>query len=131
MSHTTDLLDAYKRALGLRTDMAAAEALGITRGAVSAWRSAKNRRHAEPESVESMAKACGLDPEEWVLRVQADREGEVNPRRAQVWVRCADRLAKAALAAAIVLAFGRLDVHHAHMAGTLFVAHNPGTLSIM
>jgi hypothetical protein len=100
MNNTNKLLDKYREACSLKTDMAVAAKLGVTRGTVSSWR--HEVRHAEPESVETMAKAIGLDPDEWVLRVQAEREEAVNPRRAKVWLRCAQRLA--ASAAAITLA---------------------------
>jgi transcriptional regulator with XRE-family HTH domain len=102
MNHTNILLDKYREVCSLRTDMAAAAKLGVGRGTVSAWR--HGNRHAEPESVEAMAKAAGLDAEEWVLRVQADRESTVNPKRAQVWLRCAQRIS--ASAAGIALALG-------------------------
>lgn len=102
MNHTNILLDKYREVCSLRTDMAAAAKLGVGRGTVSAWR--HGNRHAEPESVEAMAKAVGLDAEEWVLRVQADREAQVNPKRAQVWLRCAQRIS--ATAAGIALTLG-------------------------
>jgi hypothetical protein len=66
-----------------------------------------------------MAKAVGLDAEEWVLRVQADRE--IVPARKQVWLRAARRLAQTA--AVIALAFG-LDVQTAHATGNLPVNDN-------
>ena len=102
MNHTNKLLDKYREVCSLRTDMAAAAKLGVGRGTVSAWR--HGNRHAEPESVEAMAKAVGYDPEEWVLRVQADRESAINPKRAQVWLRCASRIS--GTAASVALIFG-------------------------
>lgn len=102
MNHTIKLLDKFRETCLLRTDMAAAAKLGVGRGTVSAWR--HGNRHAEPESVEAMAKAVGWDAEEWVLRVQADREAQVNPTRAKVWLRCAERIS--GTAAAIALTFG-------------------------
>lgn len=102
MSATLFLLDKYKAACSLPSDNQAALKLGISRSTISAWR--KGRNEAEPENVELMAKACGLDVEEWVLRVQAERDGKINPKRAQVWLRCAERIS--GTAAAIALAFG-------------------------
>lgn len=130
MNHTNKLLDKYREVCSLPTDMAAAAKLGVSRGTVSAWR--HGNRHAEPESVETMARATGLDAEEWVLRVQADREAQVNPRRAQVWLRCAQRIS--GTAAGVALAFGLAvytpeshastrvydngtAIHYAHFAG--------------
>jgi plasmid maintenance system antidote protein VapI len=109
MNHTNILLDRFKKSCSLATDMAAAEKIGVGRGTVSGWR--HQRTHAEPESVELMAKAVGLDAEEWVLRVQADRE--IVPARKQVWLRAARRLASTA--AIVALSFG-LDVHTAKSA---------------
>ncbi|MGN6482529.1 hypothetical protein [Luteibacter sp.] len=102
MNSTIKLLDRYKEVCSLTSDNQAAIALGVSRATTSAWR--KERNHAEPESVSAMAKAIGLDADEWVLRVQADREAMVNPKRAQVWLRCAQRIS--GTAAAITLTFG-------------------------
>lgn len=104
MNSTNKLLDRYKEVCSLTSDNQAAIRLGISRATTSAWR--KERNHAEPESVAAMAKACGLDQEEWVLRVQADRE--LVPARKQVWLRAAQRLA--ATAALVAITFG-LDVY--------------------
>ena len=101
MNSTIKLLDTYKKVCLLPSDNQAALKLGITRGAVSGWRN--GRSHAEPESAAAMAKACGLDVEEWVLRVQADRE--ILAARKQVWLRAAQRLAATAAGFLIVLAY--------------------------
>ncbi|WP_369929311.1 helix-turn-helix domain-containing protein [Xanthomonas sp. NCPPB 2632] len=106
MNSTIILLDRYREICSLPSDNQVAIKLGVTRGAISNWR--QGRSHAEPESVQAMAKACGLDQEEWVLRVQADRE--IIAARKQVWLRAAQRLA--ATAALVTLTFG-LDVQTA------------------
>jgi transcriptional regulator with XRE-family HTH domain len=106
MTATNKLLDRYAEVCQLKTNMAIAARLGITRSAVSNWR--YERSHAEPELVEKMAKACKLDAEEWVLLVQADRE--FIPARKQVWLRAAQRLAATAALVAITFC---LDVHTA------------------
>lgn len=100
INSTLKLLDSYKKVCSLPSDNQAALKLGISRATVSAWRHGRN--HAEPESVEAMAKAVGVDPDEWVLRVQADRESTVNPKRAQVWLRCAQRISQSAATVALV-----------------------------
>jgi len=101
MNHTIKLLDKYREVCSITSDNQAAIRLGISRGTISAWRHERN--HAEPESVEAMAKAVGFDVEEWVLRVQADREGQLNPKRAQVWLRCAQRISGTAAGIALTL----------------------------
>lgn len=121
MNSTIKLLDRFKEVCSLTSDNQAAIRLGISRATTSAWR--KGRNHAEPESVETMAKACGLDAEEWVLRVQADRE--IVAARKQVWLRAAQRLA--ATAALVTLAFG-LDVQTAHAGGLPAVNNNDAVI---
>jgi len=106
MNHTNKLLDMYMQTMHATTLAAAAKKLGVSRPALSNWQTGVS--HAQPELVAIMAKACGLDAEEWVLRVQADRE--LVPARKQVWLRVAQRLA--ASAAIVALAFC-LDVHTA------------------
>lgn len=66
-----------------------------------------------------MAKAVGLDADEWVLRVQADRESTVNPKRAQVWLRCASRISGTAAAIAMMI----MAATPAH-ADTVISVHN-------
>lgn len=127
MNHTNKLLDIYMEKMQITTATAVAARLGVTRPAVSNWRAMTS--HAEPELVSKMAKACGLDAEEWALRVQADRE--IKPDRKQVWLRCANRLASIAAAFAMIYLFSRLDVHHDVISALAFVSRNPGTLYIM
>jgi transcriptional regulator with XRE-family HTH domain len=123
---TIILLDKYRDACSLPSDNQVAIKLGVTRGAISNWR--QGRSHAEPESVEIMAKACSLDAEEWVLRVQADRE--IVAARKQVWLRAAQRLAATAAVIAITLC---LDVHTAKASslGTDGFSQNQGIMYIM
>lgn len=125
MNHTNKLLDIYMERMQLTTATAVALKLGVTRPAVSNWRAMTS--HAEPELVSKMAKACGLDPEEWALRVQADRE--IKPERKQVWLRSAQRLAAAATA--FTLIFGLLNVQTIQAQGVTSFSRNPGTLYIM
>jgi transcriptional regulator with XRE-family HTH domain len=100
VNNTNILLDMYVKKVQAHTLAEAARKLGLTGPALSNWRNGTS--HAQPEAVESMARACGLDPEEWVLRIQADRE--TIPARKKVWLRAAQRLA--ATAALIALTFG-------------------------
>ena len=85
MSKTLELLDSYKKASGIKSDNAAALALGVTRSSVSAWRHGKNR--PDPETVESMARAAGLNPARWVPLIEAERAH--SPAARATWLRLA------------------------------------------
>jgi len=106
VNNTNILLDMYVKKVQAASLAQAAHKLGLTGPALSNWRSGTS--HAQPEAVEKMARACGLDAEEWVLRIQADRE--TIPARKQVWLRAAQRLAATAALVAITFC---LDVHTA------------------
>lgn len=67
----TDLLDRWKKARNVVTDMAAAEKLGVTRAAVSKWRNGLSRPTAAV--IEKMARECGEDWRAAVLRNVADQ----------------------------------------------------------
>lgn len=126
MNTTNKLLDMYMQRVHATTLTAAAAKLGVSRPALSNWRAGTS--HAEPELVEKMAKACGLDTEEWVLLVQADRE--ILPARKQVWLRAAHRIS--ATAAGIALALG-LAVYtpKAYSIGHDVSSRNQGIMYIM
>ena len=101
MNSTNKLLDMYMEAVHVTSLAAAGRKLGLTGPALSNWKNGTS--HAQPEAVEEMAKAIGLDPDEWVLRVQAERDEQVNPRRAKVWLRCAQRISGTAAGVALAL----------------------------
>jgi len=71
MSITTDLLTRWKLARNITSDNAAAKALGITRGAVSNYRTGVS--HADASVLIRMATDLGQDPTGYVLAVQAER----------------------------------------------------------
>lgn len=85
MKHTVELLDRYKKAAGLKSDNAAAITLGVTRSTVSAWRHGKNR--PDPETVEAMARAAGLNAAKWVPLVESERAKTQEARA--TWLRIA------------------------------------------
>jgi hypothetical protein len=125
MNYTIKLLDKYREVCGIKTDMGAAEALGLGRSAVSGWR--HGNRHAEADAVEKMAKAIGEPVGKWLHLIEAERAR--TPAAAKVWL----RLAQAA--AAIALAVG-LSPAHAATTGTLRTvalsgSHDLATVYIM
>ncbi len=71
MSAAAELLDLYKKARSIPTDMALAENLGKTRALVSAWRAGK----AQPQEaeVEKMCRATGEDEGVWLTLLAAER----------------------------------------------------------
>ena len=71
MSVTTDLLDRWKKARGIESDNSAAKALGITRGAVSNYRTGVS--HADAAVLIHMATDLKQDPTGYVLAVQSER----------------------------------------------------------
>lgn len=129
MSATHELLDKVRAALELGSDAALARKFGLTAGAVSNYR--QGTRHPEPETIDALARAVGESPIAWALRVQAEREAKINPRRAQVWLRWSKQVAGFAAVALLMGSFGRLDVRSTPLPGGDSLAHNPPTLSIM
>ena len=82
-STTVALLDAWKRKRGLASDNAAAEALGVSRQAISRYRHMK--AHADVEIAAKMAEELDMEVIEVLAAIQADRE----PREpaAAIWRR--------------------------------------------
>lgn len=80
---TTRLLDRWKAARGITSDNAAAQALGISRQAVSRYR--KGAAQADVEIAARMAEDLGLDTLGTLAAIQADRE--TRPGAAAVWRR--------------------------------------------
>jgi len=71
MSVSTDLLDALKASQGNASDYRAAKLLCVTQQTIS-----KYRTDQCPLSAEKVILACelaGLDPIEWLLKLQAER----------------------------------------------------------
>lgn len=102
MTHTTNLLDAYKATLNIPTDMAAAQALGLTRAAVSGWRT--GNRHADADTVELMCRGLHEPLSKWLPLIESERAR--TPAIAKVWL----RLAQATAGLAVIYLFSRLDV---------------------
>jgi hypothetical protein len=89
MTSTNKLLDKYREVCGYRTDMSAAEGLGISRAAVSAWR--HEHRHAEADAIEKMCIATGEPVAVWLHQVEAERAR--TPAARKVWLRLAQAAA--------------------------------------
>lgn len=96
---TTELLDRWKKARGLESDYAAAQALGITRGSPSNWR--HGRSHAAAATVTRMANDLGEDAGAWLALIESQRAATGEDRKA--WAELARRLGAAATVAAVAL----------------------------
>lgn len=114
MTATVQLLDKYKAARGIATDMAAAESLRVGKAAVSKWRNGGG--HPDADSVEAMCVAIGEPVAHWLHLIEAERARTPAARR--VWLRLAQ--AAAAIAIAVGLTGTPLSVQ---AAGTL--SHSP------
>lgn len=112
MSTTTELLDRYKAAHRLTSDAKLGKALGLKPSSVSNYR--QGVRHAEPETLRTLALALGEDPELLILKVQAERE--TIPARKRVWLRCVERLSAAAALTIIGVWTSILPNAHANIA---------------
>jgi transcriptional regulator with XRE-family HTH domain len=131
MSATQKLLDTARQTCSLTSDAALARKFGLTPAAVSNYR--QGIRHPEPETIDALAQAIGQPPIEWALRIQAEREQNINPDRAKVWLRWSKQLAGATASLALIYAFSRLDVHtagHASFA-MLYIMRNAAPLIIL
>lgn len=67
---TPEYLDAAKRLTGLPSDYALASRLGVSRQAVSSWRSEKRRVFPDVLHAVTLAEMCSMDP----IKVLADIE---------------------------------------------------------
>jgi transcriptional regulator with XRE-family HTH domain len=117
------LLDKYAAACGLTKDQDIATRLRVTPASVSGWRHGKSKPDAG--SIGRMCDATGENLAHWLPLIESERARDADSKK--VWL----RLAQGAAAVALMISFGRLDVHHVYSAGALFVAHSQGTLSIM
>jgi transcriptional regulator with XRE-family HTH domain len=93
MNYTNKLLDKYREKCSIKTDMGAAESLGLGRSAISGWR--HGNRHAEADAVEKMAKAIGEPVQKWLHLIEAERAR--TPAAAKVWLRLAQAAASITL----------------------------------
>ncbi|HET6631365.1 MAG TPA: hypothetical protein VFG73_01485 [Rhodanobacteraceae bacterium] len=78
---TVELFESYKSSLGVRTDCAAAESLGVKNQTVNNWRSRGSQ--AEPRLLKRMCTKLKLDPAEWILRAQMTQTPD--PKNKQIW----------------------------------------------
>lgn len=115
MSATQLLLDTVREKCSLKSDAALARKFGLTPAAVSNYR--QGIRHPEPEAIDALARAIEQPPLEWALRIQAEREEHINPRRAQVWLRWSKQIAGVTASIIAIYAFSRIDVHTPEHAG--------------
>jgi transcriptional regulator with XRE-family HTH domain len=107
MESTIKLLDKYKKACSITSDLACAESLGVGRAAVSKWRNGGG--HPEADSVEKMCNAINEPLRMWLPLIEAERAH--SPAVRKVWL----RLAQAAASIAAIYVFSRhgIDAHSA------------------
>jgi len=95
VSSTYELFSQWKAAKGHKSDNAGAIALGVTRGAVSLWKSGRN---ADADVIERLAKELGQSPAAWAARAMSEQaKGEA----ARAWARIAKQLSTAAVLAVV------------------------------
>lgn len=104
MAVATDLLDMYKQARSIPSDLALADDLGVTRALVSRWR--KGERQPQEAQVEKMCRATGQDEGVWLTLMAAER-AETPAARVSL-LRLVDIAKKYGHAACLVLALGAL-----------------------
>ncbi len=117
MNAAIKLLDKYKEVCSIASDNACAGSLGVSRQAVSKWRTGEN--HPDADVIEKMCNATGEPLRHWLPLIEAERAR--SPAVRKVWL----RLAQAA--AMIALTVGIAPAH----AGTVSAPHNPGHVYIM
>lgn len=78
MTATFGLFERWKAAKGFETDSAAAQALGVTRAAVSLWRQGRNGSAA---LIERMAQDLGTDPVPVILQAFAEAARDAEDRK--------------------------------------------------
>ena len=111
--NVAELLDAAKKAQGFETDMALAKALGISRSAVSAWRS--GTKGPDPVQSAALAGYTGI-PLAKVLGIVGEARA-ISAKEKDVW----RRLAATATLLAVGVLGGALQPAQAATAG--FEAH--------
>ncbi|NII11357.1 hypothetical protein [Oleiagrimonas sp. C23AA] len=99
MTATTELLDQYRQAKGLKSDNAAALSLGVKRQTINNWRMRGSQ--GEPHLIERMCEALEIDPAPWLLRALREQSHNANKL---VWERLTQRLGYAAVALVSVFA---------------------------
>lgn len=92
MTATTELLDRYRQAKGLKSDNAAALSLGVKRQTINNWRMRGSQ--GEPHLIERMCDTLQMDPAPWLLRALQEQSHNANK---QVWQRLTHRLGYAVL----------------------------------
>ncbi|MDP5135485.1 DUF3693 domain-containing protein [Rheinheimera baltica] len=108
MSFSANLIEDYKKAKGMTSDAAVANALpAITKGRLSEVKSGK--RHLTEEQAMFIAHECNLEVD-WVL-VQLAEETAKSEEAKNVWHNLAKKLNKSVTAAilALIVVFGGLD----------------------
>jgi len=95
MNYAQKLIDEYKKTLKLKNDSALAEALGVSRACVSRWRSGLG--YPEPSIAWEMAEACGMNPAEVMVNIEAERATSL--KNAQAWVRVRNMYIMSSIAA--------------------------------
>ena len=99
MNTANKLLDKYRQVCLLKSDNAAAIALGIERATVSGWRHGKSK--PEADTVAKMATAINEPVGPWLAQIESERAR--TPAAAKVWLRLAATLGTALAVAVIAL----------------------------
>jgi transcriptional regulator with XRE-family HTH domain len=102
MAVATELLDKYRNACFLASDMALAEKLGVTRALVSKWRTGD--RQPQTTEIEKMCKVTGEDEGVWLTLLAAER-AETPAARTSL-LRMVDLAKRYGHAACLALALG-------------------------
>ncbi|MBO9761941.1 DUF3693 domain-containing protein [Xanthomonas phaseoli] len=110
------LLDKVKESCSLPSDNVLSQRIGVTRAAVSMWRSGN-----KPVPDERIAQLCAmakLDGGEWMARIHAERAA--SPAEKALWRSVLDRLSAAAAVVALLVLAVHTGAHEA-----LLVALSP------
>lgn len=100
MTHTQQVLDQVKKALGNVSSYRAAKELGVSRAAVSLWENGKTYM-ADAQAAKS-AEILGLPKESIMALIAADRAKDENSRT--IWTKLAKRLRNPATTACLIAA---------------------------
>ncbi len=98
-SYTTELIDRYKRTIGVESDYAAAQALGLRPNRISNYRTGIS--HADDKTAVMLATVLHLDPFETIARINLDRATKREDKA--FWRKLASNAALVALALTFAL----------------------------
>lgn len=102
MSAQASLLDKVREKCSIPSDNALAQRIGISRAAVSEWRS--DQRPMPDERIAQLCAMAHIEPAEWLARLHAERAASAVERRA--WMSILERLRPAAAVAGLAMLLG-------------------------